>query len=148
MAAKKEAIPSQDIEKDVEEVVEAKEGPTIDMAKLREEIKAELKAEIAAEMAKGNEAVAEPKTTKVTTVESEEELKYLNERVPILIPRGPNDPATYTVTHNGVSYQIKRGDTVMIPRKVKNIIDRSMRQQAMAIAFEDENAFDPSVYNN
>lgn len=143
MAIKKETV-SNTVDKEPTEknTVEAEK---IDIEKLREELKAELKAEIISEM-EANSEVKIPSTSGVKIGESKEMLDYLNEKVEILIPRGPTDPVTYTVTHNGTSYQIKRGAKVKIPRKVKNIIDRSMAQQAAAIAFEDENAFDPSVY--
>ena len=145
MAAKNE-VAKNAVETEVEKTLNEEEK--VDIAKLREELKAELKAEIAAEMESYKGEVSEPATSKVQIGESKEELEYLNEKVEVLIPRGPTDPATYTVTHNGTSYQIKRGVKVMIPRKVKNIIDRSMAQQAAAMAFEDENAFDPSVYES
>ena len=53
---------------------------------------------------------------------------YLDEKVPVTVS-GEND---ITVTLNGVNYRIKKGHTVMIPRKAALIIEQAAEQNEAA----------------
>lgn len=53
---------------------------------------------------------------------------YLDEKVPVTVS-GEND---VTVTLNGVNYRIRRGHTVMIPRKAALIIEQAAEQNEAA----------------
>ena len=54
--------------------------------------------------------------------------EYMNEKVPVTVS-GEND---ITVTLNGVNYRIKKGHSVMIPRKAALIIEQSAEQDTAA----------------
>ena len=57
--------------------------------------------------------------------------KYMNEKVEITIPLGPEKPGTTTTAScDGKIYEIELGKTVMIPRKVADIINRSIIAEA------------------
>ncbi len=54
--------------------------------------------------------------------------EYMDEKVPVTV-NGEND---ITVTLNGVNYRIKKGHSVMIPRKAALIIEEAARQDTAA----------------
>ena len=57
--------------------------------------------------------------------------KYLNEKVEITIPLGAEKPGTTTTAScDGKIYEIELGKTVKIPRKVADIIKRSILAEA------------------
>ncbi len=70
------------------------------------------------------------KTKKNTTVD------YYNESVPVMLVK---DNGRYredvTVTVNGVNYQIQRGVSVMVPRSVALVLERSQQQELAAQAY-------------
>lgn len=61
---------------------------------------------------------------------------YYNEPVPVMLIK---DNSRYrddvTVTVNGVNYQIQRGVSVMVPRCVALVLERSRRQETEAQAY-------------
>lgn len=69
---------------------------------------------------------------KKTTVE--ELNKFYEEKVPVLIRRPAGEPigASLTVTINGKNYQIMYDEEVLVPRKVKLIIDEKLRNEKQA----------------
>lgn len=77
----------------------------------------------------------------ISTVETAEERqkRYFNERVPVtLIKDGGKYKDDVTVTINGTNYQIRRGETVMVPRKVALVLERSRRQEMQAQQMLDD----------
>lgn len=62
------------------------------------------------------------------------EEEYLNEKVPVTVS-GEND---ITVTLNGINYRIKKGHTVMIPRKAALIIEQAAEQNEAAAELLDQ----------
>lgn len=90
------------------------------IAAAKEAAKAELKAEMQAEAeAKGN-----VKPTPMT----QEQIAYWDELVEYSAPYVENEE-DITVGHNGTLYKIKRGETVKIPRKVRQVILDSEKQK-------------------
>lgn len=61
--------------------------------------------------------------------------EYWNERVPVVLPLNPGNPEDQTlfVSVNDYSAQIKRGEEVMVPRYVAEVIKQS--QEADMAAF-------------
>ena len=59
---------------------------------------------------------------------------YYNEKVSVIMRRPPDVKAgeSHTVTLNGVNYQIMYDEEVMVPRKVKLIIDEKERNEKLA----------------
>ncbi len=54
--------------------------------------------------------------------------KYLNEKVPVCIPLGGERIGTSTTAScDGTVYEIKLGETVYVPRKVAEVIERSVQ---------------------
>lgn len=52
---------------------------------------------------------------------------YLNEKVPVTIPLGAEKIGTSTTAScDGKLYEIKLGETVLVPRKVADVIQRSI----------------------
>lgn len=71
--------------------------------------------------------------TKKETVDNRTD--RLNELVPFMAFMDANQYADdIVVGHNGKIYKIKRGEQVMIPRKVYNILMRSAKQDAKTAA--------------
>lgn len=65
----------------------------------------------------------------------EEELElFYEEKVPVLLRRPADEPigASQTVTVNGKNYQVMYDEEVMVPRKVKLILDEKEKNQKMA----------------
>lgn len=57
--------------------------------------------------------------------------EYWEERVPLMIPRDPSNPmdADAVIIINGMAYQIKKGEQVMVPRKVYQVYMDSVAQK-------------------
>lgn len=66
---------------------------------------------------------------------------YYNEKVPVFVrrPEGSKDNF-FTVTLNGINYQIRYGVEVMVPRSVKLIIEESERNRERAEEAAQEKA--------
>jgi len=65
----------------------------------------------------------------------EEELKnFYEEKVAVLIRRPADVPigSSHTVTVNGKNYQIMYDEEVMVPRKVKLILDEKLKNEKLA----------------
>lgn len=59
--------------------------------------------------------------------------QFYNEPVPIMLVKDNwKRKDDLTVTVNGTNYQIKRGETVMVPRKVALAVERSDKQSIAA----------------
>lgn len=59
--------------------------------------------------------------------------QFYNELVPIMLVKDNwKNKDDLTVTVNGTNYQIKRGTTVMVPRKVALVVERSHNQELAA----------------
>ena len=75
--------------------------------------------------------------TKKQKYEAELE-QFYNELVPIMLVK---DNWKYkddlTVTVNGTNYQIKRGQQVMVPRKVALVVERAHKQEIAAEKYID-----------
>ena len=54
------------------------------------------------------------------------------QKVQIYIPRDPGGDPELVVQHNGRTYQIKRGQNVMVPAIVAEILSQSQHQQDLA----------------
>lgn len=89
----------------------------------------------AVEEVKAEEKV-EAKTEKKT-----EAVDYYEEKVPIFIPLIDGEAGDMVVGHNGIIYKIKRGQEVMVPRKLAIIIQNS---NAQAVAMRE---FSESIKN-
>lgn len=66
---------------------------------------------------------------------NEEELEnFYEEKVPVLLRRPADEPigSSCTVTINGKNYQIMYDEEVMVPRKVKLILDEKERNEKLA----------------
>lgn len=96
------------------------------MAELKDELKAEMLDDVKAELK--DELIAEQKAKGEPAPMTEEEIKYWNEPVTYDAPyiEGKDD---IVVGHNGKLYKIKRGETVTIPRCVKDILVNSEKQK-------------------
>lgn len=70
---------------------------------------------------------------KKTNIENELE-QYYEEKVPVILRRPPDTPigASQTVTINGVNYQVMYDEEVMVPRKVKLILDEKEKNEHFA----------------
>lgn len=83
---------------------------------------------------------------KVEKAEVKEEVDYYDELVPIFIPLEDNDSGELTVGFNGTIYKIKKGQEVMVPRKLAIIIRNSnaqavaMRQYSESVKEQELNA--------
>lgn len=65
----------------------------------------------------------------------EEELEqFYEEKVPVLIRHPAGEPigSSQTVTINGKNYQIMFDEEVMVPRKVKLVIDEKLHNEKLA----------------
>lgn len=126
-------------------------APTVDVDALRaqlkaemeaekeaslKEIKAEMEAKIRAELEAKTKTDAAKSTKAVKATDKPETNAYLEEYVPVFLFKD-NDKYKddVTVTVNGKNYQIMRGVNVMVPRKVKLILEQSHKQD-MATASE------------
>ena len=59
--------------------------------------------------------------------------KYLNEKVEVAIPMGSHKAGdSTTVSCDGRLYQIQYGKSVKVPRKIADIINRSIEQEEKA----------------
>lgn len=88
------------------------------------------------------EVKAEEKVEAVEEVKAEKpEVDYYDELVPIFIPLIDGESGDITVGHNDLLYKIKRGEEVMVPRKLAIII-RNSNAQAVAMR-----AYSESVKN-
>lgn len=96
----------------------------VDMAAMMQAVKAELKAEMEAEAKAAAEAEGKVKSKPMTA----KDIAYWDEPVEYSAPfvEGEED---ITVGHNGTLYKIKRGETVTIPRKVRQVILDSEKQK-------------------
>lgn len=94
------------------------------IAAAKEAAKAEALAELKAEMRAEEEAKGKVKSTPMTA----EEIKYWDELVDYSAPYVENEE-DITVGHNGTLYKIKRGETVQIPRKVRQVLLDSEKQK-------------------
>ncbi len=75
--------------------------------------------------------------TKKQKQEAELEAFY-DELVPVMLVKDNwKHKDDLTVTVNGVNYQIKRGESVMVPRKVALAVERADRQAAAAEKYID-----------
>ncbi len=70
---------------------------------------------------------------KKTNLENELE-QYYEEKVPVMIRRPADTPigASQTVTVNGTNYQVMFDEEVMVPRKVKLILDEKAANERAA----------------
>jgi hypothetical protein len=70
---------------------------------------------------------------KKQTLEEELDLFY-EEKVPVLLRRPAGAPigSSHTVTVNGKNYQIRYDEEVMVPRKVKLIIEEKEKNERLA----------------
>lgn len=78
--------------------------------------------------------MAETKTKASAAAEHEKELnEFYSEKVPVMVrrPEGSKENS-FTVTLNGVNYQIEYGKEVFVPRAIKLIIDESERNKEKA----------------
>lgn len=67
-----------------------------------------------------------------------ENKNYYTEPVPIMLNKDNNRyKEDLTVTVNGVNYQIQRGVSVMVPRCVALVLERSRKQESAAQAYLD-----------
>ena len=90
-----------------------------------EALKAEIKAELLAEQKATEETTGKVKPTPMT----KEEIEYWDELVEYSAPFIEGDDGEITVGHNGTLYKIRRGETVKIPRKVRQVILDSEKQK-------------------
>ncbi len=75
--------------------------------------------------------------TKKQKYEAELEAFY-NEPVPLMLVKDNwKNKDDLTVTVNGTNYQIKRGETVTVPRKVALAVERAHRQEIAAEKYVD-----------
>ena len=75
--------------------------------------------------------------TKKQKQEAELEAFY-NEPVPVMLVKDNwKHKDDLTVTVNGVNYQIKRGESVTVPRKVALAVERADKQAAAAETYID-----------
>lgn len=67
-------------------------------------------------------------------INKEETEQFYEEKVPVLLRRPAGEPigASHTVTLNGKNYQIMYDEEVMVPRKVKLIIEEKLRNEKLA----------------
>ncbi len=64
--------------------------------------------------------------------------KYYTESVPVILNKDNNRcKDDLTVTVNGTNYQIQRGVSVMVPRCVALVLERSNKQEMAAQAYLD-----------
>lgn len=105
------------------------------MAKKNEELEA-VETMTDEEVTEAVENTADEEATENTAPVSDD---YLEELVEIMLFK---DSDKYSddliVTLNGKNYQIKRGVNVMVPRKVKLVIEDSMKQAGLAADYEEE----------
>lgn len=73
------------------------------------------------------ENFSSPKEYMVAKTEAEN-----RQKVQIYIPRDPGGDPELVVQHNGRTYQIKRGQNVMVPAIVAEILSQSQHQQDLA----------------
>ena len=68
------------------------------------------------------------------TIETNETEAFYEERVPVLLRRPADAPigSSQTVTINGKNYQVMYDEEVMVPRKVKLILDEKLRNEKKA----------------
>lgn len=68
-------------------------------------------------------------------VKLDEELEqYYEEKVPVLLRRPAGEPigASQTVTINGKNYQVMYDEDVMVPRKVKLVLEEKLKNEKLA----------------
>lgn len=94
------------------------------IAAAKEAAKAEALAELKAEMRAEEEAKGKVKSTPMTA----EEIERWDELVEYSAPYSETEE-DITVGHNGTLYKIKRGETVKIPRKVRQVLLDSEKQK-------------------
>ena len=102
-------------------MAETKKTQSVDYAAIKAEILAELKAEKEAEAKASGKVESVPMT--------EEEIKYWDELVEYNAPFVEGADEEITVGHNGTLYKIKRGETVEIPRKVRQVLLDAEKQK-------------------
>lgn len=98
-------------------------------------------------MAKKNETAMQDEAMQDEIMQDEEEreepvrdpIAEANELVNIRLPKGsPKEDQNFYVAINGKSYLIPKGQTVQVPRFVKDEIERSQRAQEAFYAAVDE----------
>lgn len=106
---------------------------TVDVAAIieaaKQAAKAEAMAELKAEMQAEKEAAAALTGKVKPTPMTAEEIKYWDELVDYDAPFFEDAEEEITVGHNGTLYKIKRGESVKIPRKVKQVLLDSEKQK-------------------
>lgn len=116
-------------EKDNVQETQTPETPVqVDVAAIVEAAKQAAKAEALAELKAEMQAEAEAKGKVKSTPMTAEEVKYWDELVEYSAPYVENEE-DITVGHNGTLYKIKRGETVKIPRKVRQVLLDSEKQK-------------------
>lgn len=103
------------------------EPETIDIEAIKAEIRADIEAEVKASVLKEIK-----KDTSTSKPETKKQLEYANELVDTFIPVIPGDSRELTVTINGYTWQIKRGMSHKLPRKVLEVIQNSNEQMYAA----------------
>lgn len=65
---------------------------------------------------------------------NEELEQYYEEKVSVLLRRPAGEPigASQTVTINGKNYQVMYDEEVMVPRKVKLVLDEKLKNEKLA----------------
>lgn len=116
-------------EKDNVQETQTPETPVqVDVAAIVEAAKQAAKAEALAELKAEMQAEAEAKGKVKSTPMTAEEVKYWDALVEYSAPYVENEE-DITVGHNGTLYKIKRGETVKIPRKVRQVLLDSEKQK-------------------
>lgn len=116
-------------EKDNVQETQTPETPVqVDVAAIVEAAKQAAKAEALAELKAEMQAEAEAKGKVKSTPMTAEEVKYWDQLVEYSAPYVENEE-DITVGHNGTLYKIKRGETVKIPRKVRQVLLDSEKQK-------------------
>ena len=78
-------------------------------------------------------AETKKKTETAAQTPKAKKVDYWDEKVPVYLARPEGEVSNArTVTLNGVNYQIQYNKEVMVPRKVKAILDESAQNKAFA----------------
>lgn len=80
------------------------------------------------EEVKVNEKTAELTVEERRRINNQKYMDYMNEKVSVCIPlRSEKNGTTTTASCDGKVYEIKLGETVKVPRKVAEVINRSIK---------------------
>ena len=123
MAEDKKKKAEQSVDPSISELVAKMVAEELAKAKAEEQAKADAKAKA--------ETEAERKLR-------EKQEKYANELVPCFLPYVDGEPEETTVGFNGKLYKIKKGEEVMVPRFIYEILVRSGKQQLKAHKKQEE----------